>query len=901
MILAAGGYPVRLWAAARNCGRRGDAELGEHVGAPSGTVTFVLTDVVDSTALWQQFPGDMAAALATHEQILRSTFETHGGYEFGTAGDSFAVAFDDAARAVRAVVDIQRALGEYEWGAVPIHVRIGLHSGQSEERDGKYFGPSVNLAARIEALAGPGQILMSRATQALTERGLADDIRVIDLGEHQLKSFDEPFELFQLAGPGLVETVTLTADTQLVTLPRPSTRFVGRESDIAALSELAQPGALVTVTGMGGLGKTRIAIEAANAISHTFADGVWWVDLTPLTPGAPLATHLATTLGLTQQPGMDPVTSVVDGLARQTVVIVLDNCEHVLDDVGTLVDHIRRACPSVCLIATSQAPLGVAGEMVLPLAPLDASSDAVALLIARATANDARFDAEAWPRQDLVDLCARLDGLPLAIEMAAARLRALSPRDICDRLDDRFRILKSKSRGTVERHQSLLAALDWSYDLLGPDEQIVLDRLSIFAGTFNLAAAAQVCADDSLDEFDVLELVTDLLEKSLITQAEGDGTTRYRMLESVRHYCDGHLTDQDREVLRRALVDYCVDLATENDHKWLGDTRADFDQARVVYANEWNNFREAVRWAVAFDDDRACDAIFQALWAFSFETFRNEIGDWGRTAMALTSPPVVVLGACAMTSASPREADELLKTAIEQVDEAVPDQGASFCYSVLALTYHAKGDPQCVDYARRGRFHAQAIGDSEIAFYDANLAGMLIDQDQDEAESFALAAMDYIDRASSPMRATCVPPLAWYEAKRGRPEVGYDLCMRAVAMCDGAGIYWAPTMALAYRARISMKFGVGDQHAALREAIEKGRDNRAWFAVWLALGESMPWLREHSYHDAAQTIESYMDAKGMWYRRPKEPVVSAPAGAAARSFRLKRDELIDFVLAELGG
>lgn len=861
---------------------------------PSGTVTFVFTDVVNSTALWQQAPDSMRAALVEHDRIVRTVVEGRGGYVFSTAGDSFGIGFATPSDAVAAAVELQRALGSHPWSDIALSVRIGMHPGTAQERDGNYFGTPVNRAARIQSLADAGQILISHATKILTESALPEGVTTIPLGLQRLKSFNEPEELFQLAGEGLASEVTISSTASHSNLPVPMTEFVGRAGDVEALGRLISPGVMVTVNGIGGLGKTRIAIEAANAARPDFIDGVWWIDLAPLTAGAAVAEHVAASLQLTLQPSMDAVDSIADGLRRQTSLIVVDNCEHVVDEIAPIVERIRQDCPGVCVVATSQVPLGIAGEAVLTLGALDSSSDAVALLVARAEANDAGFDADRWPRQDLEDLCKRLDGLPLAIEMAAARLRVLSPRDIIDRLDDRFRILKSSVRGTAERHQSLLAALDWSYELLDPKERLLLDRLSVFNGTFDLAAASRICSDDELDEFDILDLLAALLEKSLISQVDGGFAMRYRLLETVRHYCASHLDDDDLGKLRRSLVDHFVDVADTNNPKWLGDTRSDFDIARRAFVDEWDNFRTAVAWAVELDDARSCDVIFRALWAFSFETFRNEIGGWARDAMRLSTPPTVAYGICAMTSQSTPESIELLNTAIETVDETTPDQGACFCYSVLSFTYQARGDALGIEYARRGRFHAEAIGPSEIAFYDANLAGML--SEEAAAEDYAASAMAYIRRASSPMRATCIPPLAWFEAKRGRPEIGYDLCMEGVEMCRDAGIYWAPTMALAYRARISLRFGVGDPVASLREAVEVGRETRAWFAVWLALAESIPWLREHNYGDAAETIEAYMDAKGMWYRRSGEPSESAPA---ARFPGIRRDDLIDFVLAEL--
>ncbi len=861
---------------------------------PSGTVTFVFAGVVDSTALWQHDEHVMRDALAELDRIVGAACGARGGYVFSTAGNAFGIGFSHPSEAVAAAVELQRTLAGHEWPGLALSVHIGIHLGTADERGGNYFGTAVNRAARIQALADGGQVLLSHAMQVLTGSTLPEGVTAVPLGLHRLKSFDQPEELFQLVGDGLAPVAAVSTTASRNSLPTPMTDFVGRAADIDALGRLIAPGVLVTVAGIGGLGKTRIAIEAASAAQHGFPDGVWWIDLAPLMADSDVAAHVAASLQLTLQPDMESIDSIIDGLARQTALVVVDNCEHVIDEIAPVLSRIRRDCSQVCVVATSQVPLSIAGEAVLSLAALDTTSDAVDLLVARAQENDASFDLDRWPRQDLEDLCERLDGLPLAIEMAAARLRVLSPRDIIERLDDRFGLLTSNVRDAAERHQSLRAALDWSYDLLEPRERLLLDRLSIFTGTFDLPAASRVCGDSKLDEFDVLDVLAALLEKSLVSQVDGGITMRYRLLDSVRHYCASHLDEQHQRQLRRALVDYFVAVADANNLKWLGDTRADFDIARRTFVDEWHNFRTAVAWAIEVDDAHSCDVIFRALWAFSFETFRNEIGGWGRDAMRLTTPPTVAYGICAMTSQSTPASIDLLNTAIAAVDESTPDQGACFCYSVLSFTYQARGDALGLEYARRGRFHAASIGPSEIAFYDANLAGMLTDDA--EAERCAASAMAYIRRASSPMRATCVPPLAWFEAKRGRPEIGYELCKEGVEMCRGAGIHWAPTMALAYRARISLRFGVGDPVASLREAVEIGRETRAWFAVWLALAESIPWLREHSYLDVAEAIEGYMDAKGMWYRRPT--TAAEPAGVL-RFPGIKRDELIDFVLAEL--
>ena len=510
---------------------------------PTGMVTFLVTDVVASTNMWQQHPDAMAAALAAHETILRRELTADGGYEFGTAGDSFAVAFSSAVSAVRSATNAQQALAAHPWGAVRIRVRIGLHTGPTEERDGRYFGVAVNKAARIEALADADQVLLSEATRSLVGHEMSDDLTFRDLGKQRLKSFEQPEKLFQVVADGLACNApdqTTRADSRL---PYPATRFIGRASAVARLAGAISPGQLISVTGLGGLGKTRLSIEAARAAGPRFPDGTWWVDLTPLSQEDSLALHAAAELGITPQGQKTAIGNLVGGLRGREAVIVFDNCEHVIDKAAELISTLRSECPNLGLVATSREPLGLRGEEIWPLATMSAHTDGVELLVDRAQSRDGSFDPQDWPAEDLIDLCQRLDGLPLAIEMAAARLRTLSPRQIIERLDDRFRMLRQRDRDVPARHQTLLAALDWSYEQLDPDEGLLLDRLSAFAGSFDLAAVQHVCGDDRLDEFDILDLLSSLLDKSLVSRVSAEVSSRYRMLETVRHYCSTHLDE----------------------------------------------------------------------------------------------------------------------------------------------------------------------------------------------------------------------------------------------------------------------------------------------------------------------------------------------------------------------
>ncbi len=873
------------------------------MSVPSGTVSFLLTDVVDSTIQWQSHPDSMAEAIRAHESIVRRCLVEGGGYEFGTAGDSFAVAFDSASDAIVSAVAAQRALSAHPWDDVAIGVRIGIHTGAADERDGRYFGPAVNLAARIAALAQTGQVVVTRATAALAERDLPDDVALLDRGDQDLRSFDHPERVFQVQAAGLSND-WVTPVSHDHGLPAPATRFVGREADVAALVELTKPGELVTISGLGGLGKSRTSIEVTRRASHHFGDGSWWIDLAPLADDAFIASLVATTLGLNQQPSMTPEQSVVDGLKRRQALLVFDNCEHLIDGVAGLVAAIRTACPSVGILATSRQPLGISGERNWPLDTMSAESGAIELLIDRATSIDPTFDRHRWPSQDLIDLCDRLDGLPLAIEMAAARLGTLSPAEVIDRLDDRFRLLRSRNRNTERRHQSLMAALDWSYELLTLDERQLLDRLSVFAGSFDLRAVERVCSEDRFDDLDVLDMVTTLLEHSLIARHGASGSTRYRLLETVRHYGDQHLDADERARLRSRQSSYMLDLAIENERRYQSDDRAEFDRSMTVFVDEWDNFRSVFRRAVADDDAEVCDVVLRVLWDVAFQSFRTEIHQWARSALSdLSAPPAPVFG---LVGAAVDETEEALRLASEGVamlDEATPSRAGALCYSVLYWVADATDDQRATAYARRGLFHAPALGRSEVAWQQANLAALLSDVDPVEAKLHADASREYIETTDNPMRTICMTALAMFEANSGRPEIAYQLCHEAAALSRDSGRLWTWTNALTRRAVIGVRFGVGDARNDLVEAIRVGREQRAWFSVWQALSEAVPWFHEVGQDRVADTIVRSMQRRGLAFRGVRlDDGARVPAGPASPGTTipaLRRDDLVDYVLAEL--
>jgi predicted ATPase/class 3 adenylate cyclase len=559
------------------------------MSAPSGTVTFLFTDIEGSTGLWDAVPDSMRTALARHDAILRSAIESHGGYVFATGGDGFAAAFGRAADAVAAAIDAQAALSAESWPPeAAIAVRMGLHTGEVEERGGDYFGPAVNRAARVMAAGHGGQVLMSSVTASVS-----DATGLTDLGDHRFAGLSTTEQVFQvgthtfppLRGVGIPPT----------NLPAERTLFVGRDQELGTVGALFRSTRLVTLTGVGGVGKTRLALQAAAGMLAEFTDGVWFVELAPLIDGALVPAAVAAAIGAAPSPGVETSEVVCRFLARRRALVVLDNCEHVVDVAAQLVDRLLAAAPRLRVLATSREPLGVQGESVwrVPSLSVDAHSgdvsDAVALFAERAAAVQPTFALDDRTLASAEQICRRLDGIPLAIELAAARAKSMSLQQIADRLDERFRLLIRGGRTAVARQQTLQATIDWSYGLLANDERDAFDLLAVFAGDFDLVAATAVAGGD---DFTVLDLLDRLADKSML---EADPTRdRYRVLETLRQYGQEHLIAADRlRQARAAHADYFTELADEQGALMrepgrqvaaLDRLEADYDNLRAALA-----------------------------------------------------------------------------------------------------------------------------------------------------------------------------------------------------------------------------------------------------------------------------------------------------------------------------
>jgi predicted ATPase len=555
-------------------------------------VTFLFTDVEGSTRRWEADADEMRLALAAHDEVLRGAIGAHGGFMFKHTGDGVCAAFSSPRAAVDAAVAAQRAL--------ELPVRMGIATGEAELRDGDYFGTVLNRAARVMAAGHGGQILVADSTASLVS-----GVDLIDLGPRRLRDVPMPVGVFQVRASGLrTEFPKLRAlDPTPGNLKPPITNLIGRESDVAEIEAAVRSCRLVTLTGVGGVGKTRLAFEVAARLADEFPDGVWVFELAAVADPAAVADAVAAVLGITQQPGKTVSESVAAALEGRTRLLVFDNCEHVVDAAADQVEAILAASATVKVMATSREGLGVIQEQVWPVRPLDSAS-AVDLFVEHAY--------RVAPNLSVVDvgpvgeICRRLDGIPLAIELAASRISSMAVNEIRDRLDHRFKLLVGSRRG-LGRHQTLRHAVAWSYDLLDDAEKVLLERCSVFAGGFDLEDARAVAEFDQADDYQILDLLDALVRKSLLVADRSSGRTRFSMLETVREFADEHLVAHDDAAAARTA--HARHFAACE-----ADILALWDSPRQKDAYEWltvelANLRVAFRWAADQGDLDAAAAI----------------------------------------------------------------------------------------------------------------------------------------------------------------------------------------------------------------------------------------------------------------------------------------------------
>ncbi|HLO35078.1 MAG TPA: AAA family ATPase, partial [Candidatus Deferrimicrobium sp.] len=537
------------------------AGAGAGAGALSALSTFLFTDIEGSTRLWEEHPEAMGLALAQHDRLLRASVDAGGGTVIKTTGDGMLAVFGDPVIAVDAALAAQRAFRDASWGETgPLRVRMALHAGAAEARDGDYFGPALNRVARILAIAHGGQVICSAVAAVLAGEGLPSSVRLVDLGSHRLRDIDRPEQIYQVVVDDLPRKFPplRSLSTRRSNLPVQLTSFVGREKELAEVAALVARNRLVTLIGTGGTGKTRLMLEAAGLLLDRHADGVWLAELAPLGDPSQIPSEVARALGAPEVPGVPAVATVTAFVADKDLLLLLDNAEHLVDGVARFAERLLANAPGLRILTTSREALAVPGEAVLQLQSLScpavaghrtgrlpdasvqiedaASTEAVRLFTERAASVDPEFTLRESNVASIVEICQRLDGIPLAIELAAARVSAMSPDDIAMRLGDRFRLLAGGRRTAVPRQQTLHALIDWSWDLLTEEDRRLLRRLAVFTGGWTVPMAARIVGDDlaGIDPLDLVDGLTRLIDRSLVI-VDRD-TMRYRMLETIRQY-----------------------------------------------------------------------------------------------------------------------------------------------------------------------------------------------------------------------------------------------------------------------------------------------------------------------------------------------------------------------------
>jgi predicted ATPase/class 3 adenylate cyclase len=698
---------------------------------PTGTVTFLFTDLEVSTRLWEEYPEAMKRALARHDAMLRAAVDGHHGRVVKARGDGVHAVFAAGRDALGAAVAAQRALCLEPWGETgPLQVRMGVHTGEADQREGDYFGTAVNRAARLMAAAHGGQVVVSQATEAIVRDALPADVGLVDLGVQGLRDLARPERIFQVTAPGLPAGFARLRSLDVLpgNLPRQVTTFVGREREIETLVGLVRDRPVVTLTGVGGVGKTRLAVQVAAEVVADFPDGAWMCELAPVGDPGAVWESLAASLGVQPFPGRALDEAVLEYLGPKRVLLVLDNCEHLLDAVARVVDAVAQRCPRVAVLATSREGLALAGEQIvavpslgLPAGDADRDTlvraDAVRLFCDRA--HDAKHDFALTDHNAgaVAQLCRRLDGIPLAIELAAARVRSLSPEDLVARLDQRFKLLTRGSRAALERHQTLRNTIDWSYDLLDPKERHALDRLSVFAGGCDLTAAEAIVSGADLDVLDTADVLGQLVDKSLVdvdVDVDDDAGGRYRLVETIRQYARERLeAGGDAPAVRRRHADHYVAVAeTAGPHL---RNRDQLTWAPTV-ARDTDNFRAALDWAV---ETPSPEHALRLVAPLAVPVVGSAAAtDWAVTACAIPGadayPLFPVVAAWAVFGATLQgdlERAAVLVANAEEAQDALGTRHPSVCVAAASLDFFRADLDAARHHAHEGVELARSIGD----------------------------------------------------------------------------------------------------------------------------------------------------------------------------------------------
>jgi predicted ATPase len=765
----------------------------------------LFTDVEGSTRRWEADADAMRAALAAHDEVLRTAIKSHEGFMFKHTGDGVVAAFSSPRSAVDAAVTAQRAL--------ELPVRMGLATGEAELRDGDYFGAVLNRAARVMAAGHGGQILLVESTASLLS-----GVDLLDLGPRRLRDVPMPVGVFQVRAEGLgTEFPPLRAlDTSQGNLRPATTSLIGRESEANEVQAAVKAHRLVTLTGVGGVGKTRLALEVAARLADEFPDGVWLFELAAVADPAAVPDAVAAVLGITQQPGKTVSESVAGALEGRVRLLVIDNCEHVLDAVGDVIEAILAHSATVKILATSREGLGVPDEHLWPVPSLDVDtgigSSAVTLFFAQAAAPRFSLPDEEDP---VVEICQRLDGIPLAIELAASRMASMTANEVRERLDHRFRLLVGSRRG-LERHQTLRHAVAWSYDLLDDADKTLLERCSVFAGGFDLESACAVSGFDGSDDYAVLEQLDALVRKSLITAERSSGRTRFSMLETIRQFAE-------EQLVARGDASEAGDAHARHFAGKEADILALWDSPRQREAYDWfaielANLRTAFRWAADQGDldvaaTIATYATFLGTWVDNYEpiAWAEELIEPAR---AVDHPRLAFLYVMAVQCWMPGR----IEAAVRYADAAQTVIGSGRHEEVpfgleglLGVAYMAVGQPErWVEWCR-----AQlALGRDTHTFTRACLVSALTFAGcGEEARAAATGLIEVAEASHNPFALSLALHAYGLAFRDGDPAGALEALRRCLVIARDSGNRWTESMMATTLSRVEAEHG--DPLAAL--------------------------------------------------------------------------------------
>jgi predicted ATPase/class 3 adenylate cyclase len=812
-------------------------------GRPSGVVTFLFTDIEGSTRRWESDADAMRSALIGHDKTLRTAIEDHDGFLFSHTGDGVVAAFASPISAVSAAIDAQREL--------QLPVRMGIATGEAELRDGDYFGTVLNRAARVMAAGHGGQILVADSTA-----GLLSGVELVNLGPRRLRDLPNPIAIFQLAAHGLrAEFPPLrTIDSSHGNLRPAASRLIGRDDDVEEVASAMRSNRLVTLAGVGGVGKTRLAVEVAAVLADEFPDGVWVFELASVADPAAVPDAVAAVLGITQQPGMTMSESIAAALEGRVRLLVFDNCEHVVDAAADLIDVILAGSATVKILSTSREGLGLADERLWRVPSLEVVA-AIELFAERAVRALSAEESEA-----VEEICRRLDGIPLAIELAASRMESMTATEMRDRLDHRFKLLVRSRRG-LERHQTLRQAVSWSYDLLEDSERSLLERCSVFAGGFDVQGAHAVSGSEDVDEFAILDLLDTLVRKSLLVADRSTGGTRFSMLETIRQFAEEKLVERGEAAeASSAHAQYFADRETDILALWDSPRQR---EAYAWFATELANLRTAFRWAADSGDLDVAASIATYGWILAFFGVQNyEPVSWAEEliepASAIGHPRLATLYVSASLCWTTGRVDQALEytESGQTILASSPNPPPYGMEGGLGGAYMAIG--QAERWAELCRISLERRRDNHVFIRTCRVFALVFAGLLDEARAAADGLIEAAIASDNPCAHTFAIAAYGFCLSSAATERDLALCRQGLALAQESGNRYYGTVIATALARLEAETVVTTEAVGhLRLAIQSWYDSGNFGSLVGPLGMLSAFLDRLGRFEAAATIAGF--------------------------------------------